>query len=83
MFIENYEKYACDFIFQSKDAKLRDVNVKPKYKTEDKAIKGNRSNLYLHEIHYFITKRSMYDLVWTQMQYKHFVIFNKPFFNLQ
>ncbi len=38
MFFENYKMYTGDFIFQSEDAKLRELlNVKLKCKTEDKA----------------------------------------------
>ncbi len=37
VFIANYKKHACDFVFQSEYAKLRELlNVKPKCKTKDK-----------------------------------------------
>ncbi len=57
MFFENYKKYTGDFIFPSKDAKLRELlNVKPKCKTEDKAKAIEAICTYIKSIYFVIDK---------------------------
>ncbi len=57
MFFENYKKYAGDFIFQSEDAKLRELlNVKPKCKSEDKAKATEAICNYVRSIYFDIDK---------------------------
>ncbi len=59
MFIENYKKNACDFIFQSEDAKLRELlNVKPRCKIEDKATATEAIWNYIRSI-YFIKDKEV------------------------
>ncbi len=68
MFIENYKKYACDFIFQSEDVKLGELlNVKPKCKIEDKATATEAIIAIPDPLTLSQTKRSMYELVLTQI----------------
>ncbi len=57
MVFENYIKYAGDFIFLSEDAKLREfLNVKPKFKTEDKAKATEAICNYIRSIYFVIGK---------------------------
>ncbi len=52
MFFENYKKFAHDFIFQSKDAKLREVlNVKP--------VNVRQKTRLRHGSTYFITDKEV------------------------
>ncbi len=59
VFFEIYNKYAGDFIFQSEDAKLRELlNVKPKCKTEHKAKAIEAICNYFRSI-YFVTDKEV------------------------
>ncbi len=57
MFIENYKKYAGDFIFHSEDARHRErINVKPKCKTEITANATEAICNYIRSIYYITDK---------------------------
>ncbi len=57
MFFENYTKYAGSFFFQREDAKIREVlNVKPKFKTEDKAKATEAIYNYIRSIYFIADK---------------------------
>ncbi len=57
--LKNHKKCACDFINQSEDTKLRELlNVKPKYKAEDKAKATKEICNYTRSI-YFITDKQV------------------------
>ncbi len=58
VFFENYKKYKGDFIFQSEDAKLRELlKLKPKCKTEGKAKVIEAICNYIRSIYFVIYKR--------------------------
>ncbi len=59
MFFEHYKIYACDFIFQSENADLRELlNVKSECKTEDKATTTEAICNYIRS-NYFITDKEV------------------------
>ncbi len=54
VFFENLKKYAGNFIFQNKDAKLRELlNVKSICKTEDKAKATEAICNYIRSIYFY------------------------------
>ncbi len=62
LFFENYKRYAGDVIFQNEDAKLTELlNVRQKTRLSQSKQFVTISDPFT------LTKRSMYDLVLTQM----------------